>query len=716
MRRRIPYVQQLEISDCGAACLAMSLAYHGRDVSPEELRQATKTSRSGVDAVSIIEAARAHGMEARGVKVELEALRYLERGSILHWDFNHFVVLDRLTRRGVEILDPAIGRIRVPLETFSRSFTGVAITLSPGDSFQRSSRGERGAWRYLIPMIRKSRLLPKVGVSSFLLQLFALATPVLTGVIVDRVVPTGDRDLLFAVGAGMAAMVLFHFLSGFLRAHLLLAMRAHLDMTLSTNFVVHMMRLPYSFFLQRTAGDLMTRMNSNVTVREILTTGAISTLLDGTMVSIYLLLILAQSPQIGMVVLMLAGLQLTVLLLAHKPIQRLMSEVLLAQARAQGHLAQLINGVETLKSVGAERRAVSQWSDLFVDEVNALLARGRVSALVESTAGTLRVMSPLVVLGVGTLGVLNGSLTLGTMLAVSALAVGFLTPLSNLIATSLQMQLLSSYMERINDVLDTPPEQDPDEVTPAGELTGRIELEDVSFRYETKGPNVVEGVSLEIEAGQSIAIVGRSGSGKSTLAQLFLGLYAPSEGKVLYDGADVRYLEASSVRSRLGIVPQTSYLFGTSIRSNITLTAPEASQDEVERAARIACIHEDILAMPLGYDTVLSDAGASLSGGQRQRIALARAVVHRPAILLLDEATSALDSLTEAAIYLNLEGLSCTTIIIAHRIATVARADQILVMEAGRFVEQGTHDELMAKQGRYHELAVSQMRSTHLIG
>lgn len=712
MGKRIPYVQQLEISDCGAACLAMSLGYHGRYVDPEALRKATKTSRGGVDAGSIVQAARSFGMEVRGVKVDLDALKYLERGSILHWDFNHFVVLDRVTRRGVEILDPAIGRIRVPMGRFSRSFTGVAITLRPGETFERSSKGSRGAWRYLIPMMRKSRLLSKVGVTSFMIQLFALAAPILTGAIVDRVVPAGDRSLLLAISAGLAAMVLFHLLSTFVRSHLLLAMRAHLDLTLSTNFVTHLMRLPYAFFLQRTAGDLMTRMNSNVTVREILTTGAISTLLDGTMVSAYLLLIFAQSVPIGVVVLFLATLQLTILLFAHKPIQRLMAEVLLAQARAQGHLAQLITGVETLKSVGAETRAVAQWSDLFIEEVNALLARGRVNALVESLAGTLWVASPLVVLGIGTLSVLDGDITLGTMLAVSALAVGFLTPLSNLIATTLQMQLLASYMERINDVLDTPPEQDLETVTPAGDLSGRVSLRDVSFRYENNGPNVVDAVSLEIAPGESIGIVGRSGSGKSTLAHLILGLYAPSSGEVLYDGSDVQTLEAGSVRGQLGIVPQSSYLFGTSIRANITLTAPEATMEDVERAARLACVHDDIRAMPLGYETILSDAGASLSGGQRQRIALARALIHRPPILLLDEATSSLDSVTERAIYENLEKLSCTRIVIAHRIATIARADRILVMEAGRFIEQGTHEELLAAGGSYFELAKAQRQST----
>ena len=708
MARRIPFVQQLEISDCGAACLAMTLAYHGRNVSPEEVRQATRTSRDGVSALSIVEAATAYGMDARGVSVELDGLKELDRGSILHWEFNHFVVLDRVGRTSVEVLDPALGRLRLPMERVSKAFTGVAIVLRPTPSFERRSGASRGAWRYLKPMLRQSRLLYRVGVMSFLIQLFALATPILMGVIVDRVVPAGDRSFLLAVSLGMLAMVGFHLLSTFVRSHLLLALRAQLDMNISTSFIGHLVKLPYQFFLQRSAGDLMARLNSNVTVREILTTGAISAVLDGALVSIYLLLIFAQSVTMGSVIVCLAVLQVSILAFTHRPMQRVMAETLQAQARSQGYLGQMITGIETLKSVGAESRSVSQWSNLFVDEINATLARGRLSALIESLTTGLRVASPLVVLTVGALGVLSNDLSLGTMLALSALGAGFLGPLSSLIITGTQLQLLGSYMERINDVLDTAPEQDPDEVEPVGKLEGAISLRRVSFRYAETAPDVVKDVSLEIARDQMIGIVGKSGSGKSTLAHLILNLYRPTQGLVLYDGRDLRKLEVASVRAQLGIVPQNSYLFGTSIRANIALTKPDASPEEIERAARLACIHDDIVAMPLGYDTVLSDGGASISGGQRQRIALARALVHEPAILLLDEATSSLDAVTEAKIYSNLGQLRCTRIVIAHRISTIARADLIVVMEDGRFVEHGSHDELISLGGRYFELASSQ--------
>ncbi len=708
MSKRIPYIQQLEISDCGAACLAMSMALHGRTVSAEEVRNATGTGRDGVNAASIIRAARAYDMRARGVKVELDGIKFLPKGAILHWEFNHFVVFEKLTRGGVVVIDPAAGRRRISLEKFGESFTGVALIVEPDEGFTRDRAHNRSAWRYVRPMMRQSGLLGRVAVVSLFIQLLALSVPILTGVLVDRIVPTGDRSLLFLLTLGLLAMALFHLLSSFVRAHLLLNVRTQLDLKISLGFIHHLVSLPYSFFLQRSSGDLMMRLNSNSTVREILTTGAMSTMLDGSLVSLYLILIFVQSPRMGAVIVAVALLQVLVMLVSHRRNQRLMSETLNAQARSQGYLVQILSGIETLKSVGAEERAVSEWTNFFVDEVNSTLSRGRLNAAVDSLMGSLRVASPLAILGVGALSVLNGSLTLGEMLALNALAAGFLTPLANLVTTGLQMQLLGSYMERINDVLATAPEQESKESLSAPVLKGRITLENVSFRYSAGSPDVVKDVSLEIEPGQNIAIVGKSGSGKSTLAHLILGLYAPTSGRVLYDGQDLETLDLAWVRKQLGIVPQDAFLFGSSVRKNIALAEPDMPLERVERAAALAAMHDEIAGWPMGYDTVLADGGASLSGGQRQRLALARALVHDPKILLLDEATSHLDVETEQVVHSHLGSLGCTRIVIAHRLSTVQNADLILVMDDGRFVERGTHDDLLSAHGRYWRLVASQ--------
>jgi ATP-binding cassette, subfamily B, bacterial len=708
MPRRIPYVTQLELADCGAACLAMTLAHHGRHVGLAELRDATGAGREGADARGIVEAARAYGLSARGVKADVDELGHLPRGSILHWEFRHFVVLDRATRRGIHVVDPAAGRARIPLERFRRSYTGVAIELEPGADWATSGRRAKGGLRYLRPILREGRLVRRVLATSVLLRLFALALPLFTAALVNRILPSGDHHLLVVLTAVMLAFATYYLFTAFLRAHLLLSLRTKLDMQLTLGFVEHLVDLPYAFFLKRSAGDLAMRLRSNAIVREILTTGALSALLDGSLAGLYLIVLLVLSPAMGVLVLGLGVLQAGVLVLARRRNQRLMAESLQIQARSQSYVYQLLGGIEDLKAAGAERRATAHWSNLFVDEINVSLARGRLDALTESVIAGLRVAAPLAVLAVGGAQVLNGDLSVGRMLALAALSAGFLEPLATLVTTGLQLQLLGSYMDRINDVLDAPKEQQDQHVRRAPRLSGKIAAEGVTFRYSRFAVPAVHDVSLEIEPGRTIAIVGRSGSGKTTLGHLLLGLYRPESGRILYDGIDLAKLEARSVRSQLGIVTQQPYLFGTSIRENIALTDPSLDLHAAIRAAKLACIDEDIAAMAMGYETILVDGGASLSGGQRQRIALARAIVHSPPILLLDEATSELDALTERAVYESIADLRCTAIVIAHRLSTIAGADLIVVMEAGRIVERGTHDELLKLRGRYHELIATQ--------
>jgi ATP-binding cassette, subfamily B, bacterial len=450
------------------------------------------------------------------------------------------------------------------------------------------------------------------------------------------------------------------------------------------------------------------RLQSNTVVREFLTTGTISALIDGSLGSLYLVLLFLLSPPLAALVLGLALLQVMVLLLARRRNQHLMSESLQVEAKSQSYTFELLAGIETLKAAGAERRAAEHWERLFTDQVNVALRRGRLEASVEAVTGTLQVGSPLAILVYGGFQVLNGSLSLGTMLAFAALAAGFLEPLATMIDTGLKLQLLRSYMERISDVLDASREQEGQEVATAHRLSGRVTAEGVSFSYGPLAPAVVRDVSLEVQPGHQLGIAGRSGSGKSTLASLLLGMYPPISGRILFDGRDLAKLEVKSLRSQIGIVTQRPYLFGATIRQNIALSNPAMPDEMVVEAAKLACVHDEIVAMPMGYETPLVDGGASLSGGQQQRIALARALAHRPTILLLDEATSDLDSVTERMVHRNLSTLGCTRIVIAHRLSTIVDADLILVMEEGRIVQRGTHDELMALPGAYRAQVLTQ--------
>jgi ABC-type bacteriocin/lantibiotic exporter with double-glycine peptidase domain len=386
-----------------------------------------------------------------------------------------------------------------------------------------------------------------------------------------------------------------------------------------------------------------------------------------------------------------------------------MGESLAAEARSQSYAYEMFSAVETLKAAGAERRAVAHWSNLFVTELNVSLRRGRLAAVVDAATSGLRLAAPIAVLLLGAHLVADGRLSLGTMLALAALATAFLEPLATLVATTLQLQLLGSYLGRLDDVFNTPTETAGRDLSPAPELAGAVRAERLTFAYSRHVPPAVDGVDLDVQPGQVVAIVGRSGSGKSTLGRLLLGLYPPTSGRVLLDGIDLTTLDPRSVRSQVGVVTQDPYIFGLSIRDNVSLGDPSLPLERLQAAAELAGIAADIESMPMGWDTQLVDAGASLSGGQRQRLALARALANQPRILLLDEATSSLDTVTEAQVQANLAALGCTVIVIAHRLATVVDADQIVVMDSGRVVEVGDHRGLVAADGTYAQLVVSQL-------
>ena len=372
--RRLPFVAQMELSDCGAACLGMVLAYHGRHVPLDELRRATGASRDGVDARRLVEAARHYGLEARGVSADIDDLSRLPAGSVLHWQFRHFVVLERVRGNQVHLVDPALGRRRVPLEVVRRAYTGVAIVSRPGPDFQPSEPARAGTWRYLRPVVGQRRALARVLATSVIIRLVAMALPVLTGVVVDEVVPRSDRYLLTVVAIAIAFTAAYHFIASLVRSRLLLRLRTVLDVELTTGFVRHLVDLPYAFFLRRPAGDVIARLQSNAEVREIITTGTLAALLDGTLAFLYLLVLAWLSPVLAAIVFALGAAQVLVLMWSWRPSQELMTQSLEAEARSQSYAYELLAGIETLKASGRQRAAARRWEGLFAAEVDVAAA------------------------------------------------------------------------------------------------------------------------------------------------------------------------------------------------------------------------------------------------------------------------------------------------------------------------------------------------------
>lgn len=709
-RLRVPVVHQASASDCAAACLAMVLALHGKWVPLRVLRAEVAPGRDGANAARILEAARAQGLDAQAVRLEnADDVRKLPPGSVLHWRFNHFVVLERDHRNGIVIVDPAQGRRLISRDEFADAFTGIALVFEPGVDFRTGGRREYGLSRFLQPLAMHWRTLGRVVIVSLLLQVLALALPAVTGLVVDRAVPYADRQLLWVLTAAAVVLLAYRWLAQLLREYLLLRLRGVLDNRLTGDFLRHLVSLPYTYFNTRGHGDLAVRLESNALLREILTSTVLSAFLDGLLVLFYVILLLAGNVQLAILALVFAGARLAVYLLARRRTQELTGDLIRAQTETRGYQMHVLKGIETLKASGREDDAVDHYGRIYRAELDASIAQGRFNAKVDAVLLVLGAGGPLLFLLYGAQLVMSGALSLGGLLAMAAVAGAFWTPLSGLVAAALSMQRAKSYLERVDDVLSTAPEQEEGAGREPPRLTGRIRVSGLGFAYEADAPKVLDGVSFDIEPGQMVGIVGRSGSGKSTLAMLLCGLYRPTTGRILLDGESLHELALRQVRRQIGIVLQKPYMFGTTIGGNIALNDPDAEPSRIAEAARLAAIDQDIAAMPMAYDTHVSDLGGSLSGGQVQRLAIARALLARPRILVFDEATSALDALTEREVFDNLRAVDATRIVIAHRLSTIRHADLILVLEDGRLVESGTHAQLLARGGHYSSLLGAQI-------
>lgn len=709
--RRVPVVLQMTMDECGLACLAMILGHHGRRMNLAECHTATGlTGHGGTTARQILAAARRLGMRARPLRLDPDKLDQLPLPLIAHWNFNHFVVIERLRRQGADIVDPALGRRRVSQEELDRSFTGIVLVMEPGVGFDAEpTGGERRGMRLrsLLWDTGIGRVFLQVLGATVLLQLLGLVTPLVTKVVVDSILPSRMLGLLGLLALALGVWLLSLLVSLYLRYAMLVYLSGRLDARLGFGFFEHLLRLPLPFFEQRTAGDLLTRLSSNAVVREVLTERTLSIILDGGLVVGYFFLLLALDWRFAVAAGVLASLQLLLLVISFGPLHRLLRQQLADHAESQGYAVETLKGIRTLKASGAEGEAFQRWSSLFARHLNTTLRRGHLSTLLQTGLGSIKGAAPLVLLWVGAARVLDGDMTLGTMFALMALSNSFLAPLTPLAASIQRIQLARAHFERLQDVLGAESERVGEIVPPEGSLAGRIEVRDLTFHYAEGSPPALEEVSFVAEPGQKIAVTGPTGSGKSTLAMLLLGMARPMSGEIRLDGHDLVELDLPALRRQIGVVLQEPFLFSGSVRQNVALNRPEATLEDVVRVCQAVGLHEDVARLPMAYETRLSEGGALLSGGQRQKLCIARALIREPRVLILDEATSSLDADAERRVDRALDALNATRIVIAHRLSTIRDADLILVLDRGSVIERGTHEELLASRGLYASLVTS---------
>lgn len=720
LRRSVPVRLQAQLSDCGPACLAMVLGFHGIDIPIEQLRRETDSGRDGVRARTLLETAQRHGLAGRGVRASLDGLRHLAPGSILFWNFKHFVVLDRVAGDWVHIMDPASGRRRIPLSDAGRMFTGVAIEFeAPLVAARRVSRGARlslGPWRHLSHFFPRGRIWLAIAGSSLLLLLFGFATPLATAQLVNQFTH-GASEL----GSGQSAIAIltllaFYFALQVVRQLSLLELQTKADKRVTLGVFQHLLALPYDYFTRRSPGDLLVRVRTSTAVRQALTNSVVSTAFDGVLVFTYLALLLIADLTLATLVLFLAGLQICLLLGAWRRQTYLDADALECRVKAETELHELLAGVTTLKAGGFDLVLGEKWAHAFADELNTRVRSRRHLSLWSAASASLQFCAPLVVLAVAANQVAHGGLTVGEAVAFTALSMGVFVPLTGLVQAGLQTASLKPALVRLGDVLATDVDGDgTEEIDLSDEAGGAVEAQGVGFTYAGGAARVLEGIDLRVASGGFLAILGPSGCGKSTLAVLLAGLQTPTEGQIHFNQTSLATASRSALRRTMSFVNQDSRLFAGSIRDNIAMGSPEATDETIVAAAKTAHIHDEITAMPMRYETLLGPDGAGLSGGQRQRVALARALVRDPRVMILDEATSALDRVTEKRVLSAIVAANRTLIVITHRLAAVTGADEILLMRDGRITARGRHQELFATSTLYRDLTEIQTKPTYEI-
>ncbi|MBA2723274.1 MAG: peptidase domain-containing ABC transporter [Methylibium sp.] len=688
----VPMVLQTEGAECGLACLAMVAAHHGHRTDLATLRQRFSLSLKGATLADLVCFAGALQLNARPLRAELDHLPQLQLPCILHWDLNHFVVLSDVRRaRGgwvATIHDPARGIRRLPLAELSRHFTGVVLELLPGAGFEAKTERQHVGLRQLLGPVRGlKRSLTQIFMLALALELFMLLAPFLLQWVVDGALLSGDRDLLMTLVIGFGLLMGLQVATGALRSWAVLYLSSTLNLQWLGNVFAHLMRLPVAWFEKRHAGDVMSRFGAIQKIQETLTTSFIEAVLDGLLVVVTLAVMWVYSALLTSIALGAVAIYAVLRWAFFRPLRDATEEAIVHEATRSTHFLESLRGVQAIKLFNRQDERRARFMNLVVDAMNADIATKKLDLAFGVANKLVFGLERIAVIGVGALLVMDELFTVGMLFAFLAFKEQFAQRVAGLIDKVVELKMLRLQGERLADIVLTAPEVQVEDKGARQEPAARLEVRDVDFRYADTEPKVLEGASLVIEPGESVAIVGPSGCGKTTLLKLMLGIHAPQSGEIRVGGVPLAQLGLARWRDMIGTVMQDDQLFGGSIADNIGFFDVQMDAARVEECARLACVHDEIEALPMGYHTLIGDMGASLSGGQKQRVLLARALYKRPRILFLDEATSALDIDRERLVNQAIRGLDITRVIVAHRPETIAAAARVIVLQGGRVTQ-----------------------------
>lgn len=682
---RLPVILQTEAAECGLACIAMVAAHHGLRSDLPTLRQRFPMSLKGATMADLVRLAGHLQLNSRGLRAEMSHLPDLVLPCILHWDLNHFVVLKEVTRGIAVIHDPARGVRRLSMAEVSKHFTGVALELVPQAEFRPHTEQQTVSLRQLLGRVTGlRRSLLQIFTLALTLEAFLLLSPFFMQWVVDSVLVGLDRDLLVTLGIGFGLLVLIQVATGAIRSWAVLHLSTTLNLQWLANVFAHLMRLPVEWFEKRHTGDVLSRFGAVQKIQQTLTTSFIEAVLDGLLVVVTLVMMLIYSGLLTAIAVGAVAVYAALRWAFFRPLRDATEESIIFEAKRASHFLESLRGVQSIKLFNRQEDRQARFMNLVVDAMNANIATRKLDLMFSVGHKLVFGLERIAIVWVGALLVMDHSFSVGMLFAFIAYKEQFATRISALIDKVVEVKMLKLQGERLADIVLTSPEPQAEFAPRALELPVSLELRSVHFAYSESEPQVLRGLSLQIEPGESVAIVGPSGCGKTTLLKLMLGVHAPQVGEIRVGGVPLARLGLRAWRDMIGTVMQDDQLFAGSITDNISFFDPQADPEWVAECARVAAVIDDIDAMPMGFHTLIGDMGGSISGGQRQRILLARALYKRPKILFLDEATSALDVEREREVNQAIRQLDLTRIIVAHRPETIASASRVIVLQDGK--------------------------------